>query len=389
MQNYANQGQDLEISRVQDKSKKERNRSPDRGRGRRNNDKHSQSGRDDYRPGRNQSPRRDDYGARDGGYGGRDRGYGDAGRNRARSRSPGYGRGDRDSYRRRSPSPRGRSRQEPELDLPSRYGAAVPDVQFILQPDVNRDFVSWVEGAFKAKGLKTEVMHLHPRMPKDQIIQRQAAEGVHGVIELDMRAQSLGRIPVQVFDRSAGTNNVRFDQYVDLDPGTAAEVIIRARASAAPAAPAYGQGYAPHGGYQPPYGAQPQQHNYGAAPRPGAYPPQQQSAPAPSAADIASLMGKVDNATLQQLLASIQAPGGGAPVAGAYPHGGSNAPSVAPNPQVDIQAILGSLGGAPQQPPQQGHYGAYGGQASTGGNGDPAAQAQVQNIMAQLARYRQ
>lgn len=283
--------------------------------------------------------------------------------------------------------------------MPRRYGADVPDVQIILQPEVSRDFVTWVEGAFKAKALKTEVMFLHPRFPKDQVIQRQAAEGVHGVVDLDLRAQSLGRIPVQAFDRSAGTNNVRFDQYVDLDPGTAAEVILRAKASG-PAA-SYGQGYAAAGGYSNPYGGQHQQvpphgASYPGVQHPGQYPPLQQQHAPPAAADIASLMGQVDNATLQRLLSSIQ----GAPQAqGAIPGapGVYGAPASGVNPQVDIQAILGSLGAsAPvqQHAPPQGQYGAaYGAQqpaAPNGGtNGGGDAAAQVQNIMAQLARYRQ
>ncbi|EQL02740.1 Nucleotide-binding, alpha-beta plait [Ophiocordyceps sinensis CO18] len=394
----------LEVSRVQDKSKKERGRSSERARGRdggsRRNEKHQ--GRDDYRPGRNHSPRRNDPHARETGSG-RSRGH-DSGRGgRGRSRSPEYGRKDRDSYRRRSPSPYGRPRHEPELDLPRRYGADVPDVQIILQPEVNRDFVTWVEGAFKAKGLKTEIMYLHPRFPKDQVIQRQAAEGVYGVIDLDLRAQSVGRVPVQAFDRSGGGTNVRFDQYVDLDPGTAAEVIVRTKTTAAAN---YGQGYAAAaGGYPNPYAGQHQQPPPHGASYPGSYPPpqqqQQQQAP-PAAADIASLMGQVDNATLQRLLSSMQGPAqpqGGMPAApGGY---GVNPPApAAANPQVDIQAILGSLGGtAPtqQHAHHQAHYGsAYGAQPPAALNGGvsaaPAgadAAAQVQNIMAQLARYRQ
>ncbi|QPH10326.1 hypothetical protein C2857_001592 [Epichloe festucae Fl1] len=395
----------LEISRVQDKSKKERNRSPDRGRGRdtgrdggRRNEKHGHQSRDDYRPGRNHSPRRNAYHhSRDGNFGGRDRSFSDSGRGgRGRSRSPGYGRNDRDAYRRRSPSPHGRSRHEPEPDLPRRYGADVPDVQIILQPDVNRDFVNWVEGAFKVKGLKTEVMYLHPRFPKDQVVQRQAAEGVHAVVDLDIRAQNLGRIPAQVFDRSNGNNNVRFDQYVDLDPGTAAEVILRAKGSAAAAVVNYSQAYGVPGAFQNPYGANPQQPTYNGAPRSGAY-PQQQPPPAASAADLASLVGQVDNATLQRLLSTMQGQGAAPPGAGVYGHGNPATNLPASTPQVDIQAILGSLGGSNQQhaPPAQVPYGAsYGGLQANGGNAKPTgsngdATSQVQNIMAQLARYRQ
>lgn len=274
----------------------------------------------------------------------------------------------------------------------------MPDVQIILQADVNREFVAWVENAFKSKGLTTHNMFLHPRMPKDQVIQRQAAEGVHAVVDLDMRAQSTGKVPVQAFDRSAGSSNVRFDQYVDLDPGIAAEVILRTKASGAPS---YGQPYngAP-GGYQQGYGghAHPPAPpgNYYGTPQPGAYPPQQQQQQQPPAnpADITALMGKVDPATLQQLLAAVQGPQGGVPGAPT-----SVPPGTAPQMgHGDLQAILSNLSGGPsgvpQQAPPQGQYGApYGGQPaphgapSQPGSGDSSAQ--VQNIMAHLARYRQ
>ncbi|RSM18863.1 hypothetical protein CDV31_002381 [Fusarium ambrosium] len=374
----------LEVSRVQDKAKKERARSPERNRGResgRRNERHGHQNRDDYRPSRGQSPRRNDY-QRDESYG-RDRGFYDGGRGRGRSHSPGYGRNDKDNYRRRSPSPYGRPRHEGELELPRRYGADVPDVQIILQPDVNRDFVNWVEQAFKTKGLRSEVMYLHPRIPKDVVVQRQAAEGVHAVVDLDLRAQNLGRIPVQAFDRSAGSSNVRFDQYVDLEPSTAAEVIIRAKASGGQ--PSYGQSFGGNGGYSNPYGGQPP-HQPPTSGFPTG-PPQGQYGQQPSAGgpDIASLVGQLNPAALQQLLSQIQ-PGAQNPV---HPPAGVSAPSA---PQVDIQAILGSLGGnaAAQQPPPNSYGAPYGAQPPSNGappNGDAAVQ--VQNIMAQLARYRQ
>ncbi|KOS17907.1 putative RNA-binding protein [Escovopsis weberi] len=390
----------LEISRMQEKPKKERNRSSDRNRGSRESgrraDKHN---REENRSQRNHSPRRKDhYGRNDSYTGGGERAgrYYDSGRGRGRSRSPDYKRGDRD-YRRRSPSPYGaRSRHDAELEIPRRYGSDVPDVQIIMQPDVSRDFATWTEGAFKARGLKTAVMYLHPRMPKDQVIQRQAAEGVLAVVDLDLRSQSIGRIPIHLFDRSGGMHNVRFEQYVDLEPGTAAEIILRAKA---PPAVSYGQSY----GYPVhQYGAQPgpAAAGYPAMAQAGAYPPQQPSGP--SAADIASLMGRVDNATLQQLLSTIQATSPGVPAPqGAHP----GFPQAGPNPaapslggQVDIQAILGSLNsnqGSQQHPPQapyDGHYEYRGhpqGSPSSAAPGGDAAAAQVQNIMAQLARYRQ
>ncbi|KAM3518273.1 hypothetical protein NHJ13051_008310 [Beauveria bassiana] len=391
----------LEISKLQDKSKKERNRSPERGgRGRdgpRKGDKFHD--RDDRRGGRHHSPRRQSYHGRDDSYSGRDKTHG-SGRGRDRSRSPDYGRHDKGRYRQRSNSPYGgRSRhQEQEIDLPRRYGADVPDIQIILQQEVNRDFVAFVEDSFRKRGLRPEVMFLHPRFPKDQVIQRQAAEGVHAVVELDMRAQSIGKIPVQVFDRSGGSNNVRFDQYVDLDPTIAGEVVLRAKA-AGTAAAAYPQ--QPYGGYQQAYHPPLQQHPprggpYDAAPPPAPY---AQSVPAttasvPNMADVARLVGHVDNATLQRVLSAMAAPVPNTIPNAAVPPAG--------NAQVDIHALLGALGGSPtvQAPaaPAAVHYGgAYGGgqvpyphpgPPAPGGaaNGDSAA---VQNIMAHLSRYRQ
>lgn len=271
-----------------------------------------------------------------------------------------------------------------------------------MQPDVNRDFGTWVEGAFKAKGLRTNVMYLHPRFPKDQVIQRQAAEGVHGVVDLDLRAQSVARIPVHSFDRSGGIHNVRFEQYIDLEPSTAAEVILRAKASGAAS---YGQPYGGAGGYPAQYGAQapqpPHVAAYGGMQQPGSYPPQPAPS-APSTADLASLIGQVDNNTLQRLLSTIQTGSPGV-MPGGLAHGGAKPAAPTTNAPVDIQAILGSLSGgaAPQQHhgahPQMQYGTPYGGQHAAvpsvgvaqqaAGTGDAATQ--VQNIMAQLARYRQ
>ncbi|KAJ4137836.1 nuclear polyadenylated RNA-binding protein 3 [Fusarium equiseti] len=383
----------LEVSRVQDKSKKERVRSPDKNKSRdngRRNDRHGLQARDDYRSSRGHSPHRNDYG-REESYG-RDRGYYDGSRGRGRSRSPGYGRNDNDNYRRRSPSPLGRSRHGSEPELPGRrYGADVPDVQIILQQDINREFINWVKQAFTSRGLRCEVMFLSNKLPKNAVVQQQAAEGVHAVVELDLRAQNLGKIPVQAFDRSAGSNNIRYNQYADLDPPTAAEVILRAKASGG--APSYGQQYGSNGYGVAPYGGQPAYQppvaSYIAPPPPAQY---AQSPPASvNVANIANLMGQLDPVSLQQLLAQVQGGAQNHPLPQASPTA-----ATAGVPQADIQALLGSLGANPvaqqsQPPPPPGSYGApYGAPPPSNGassNGDSAVQ--VQNIMAHLARYRQ
>ncbi|KAB5518717.1 RNA recognition domain-containing protein [Coniochaeta sp. 2T2.1] len=402
----------LEFSRVQKKKEPQdrdiRDRSPDR-RSQRGiggsvgggldrydgRDRNQNRRRDDYR--RSPSPRRgDSYGR-----GGRDR-YRDGSHDRhsrPRSRSPRSNRHGSDSYRRRSPSPRKRGPPEPNLDIPQRYGDQVPDVQILLLGELQQDFIAWVQRAFYERGLKADVMYFNPRFARDAVLQKLVVEGVHGVIELDMRAQTTGKIPLQVFARSSGSN-VRFDQYQDLDPKVAAELVLRVKPRPAPPAqpqqPAYAA-YPPNPYPQYPQAYPPQQPLPQGVP-PAGYPYAQPPPAAPqapaalTAQDIAGLAGRVDNNTLQALLASLS--GGQQP-----------APQPGMPPQVDINALLGSLQGgvAPPIQPQAPSYGGYMPQMGgtpvqpagphnlppAGGGAGPAdTAAQVQNIMASLARQR-
>ncbi|KAI5859817.1 hypothetical protein GGS23DRAFT_262374 [Durotheca rogersii] len=357
----------LEFSRSQKKD----NEGEKRGnRNKRDNDRHDggRARRDDYRPGsgRQSSPRRGSHRQQNSYDDSRSYRDGlDSGR--GRSRSPGYGRRDSAHYRRRSPSPYRRHSSGAELDIPRRYGGEIPDVQFLLLQEVERDFVSWVEGAFVSQGLKVHVMFLNPHFPRDAVIHRQVVEGVHAVVELDFHARQSGTISLQVFDRSAGRDNVRYDQYRDLDPLIAAQLVTRTKTQA----------------QMPPYNVP--------------YPPMQQY---PQTAPSPYLAAPYPN----QHYAGGAAPGG--------PAGSSLDPAT-------LQRILGTLGqqGGPQGPPPPGHpagggphglagYGANNPTGSGGPNmhhgvnyptvsvngtpGPPGDSAQhVQNIMAQLARYRQ
>ncbi|ETS73753.1 hypothetical protein PFICI_14699 [Pestalotiopsis fici W106-1] len=340
---------------------------------------------DGYRA-RSPSPSRGPH-SRQGSYGRAERGQWDAPSDyarRDRSRSPmGYGGG---HYRRRSPSPyrRGLPKSEADLDIQRRYGADVPDVQLLLLQEVNRDFVAWVQGAFAERGLKVDVMFLDPRFPRDLVIQRQIVEGVHGVTELNYHSQSMAKIPLQMFDRSTGRHNARFDQYQDLDPKIAAEIVVRAKAQShsqsqmqAPAS--YGNnGYYPPAAYPAPQPMAQQMPPHMASQYPG-MPGQVHPSPYP---------GSVDNATIQRVLSAF------------HGNSGAHVPSqqqMAPGPGVDVNAVLHALGAngsvpPPQQqqaltyppPPPQGHPGQ--GHPS---QGNPTDQAYVQDIMAQLSRYRQ
>lgn len=258
-----------------------------------------------------------------------------------------------------------------------------------MMQDVHKDFVDWVQRAFYEQGLRPNAMFLNPRFPREAVIQRQALEGVHGVVELDMRAQHTAKISLKVFDRSAGSN-VRFDQYQDLDPPVAAQLVLRTKGSVAQP-PTYQP--------QPSYTPQP----YGVPTAYGGY--TQPPIPQPPAAtpDITSLVGQlsqmpnVDNATLQTILASLQQP----PPANAPANYAAYQapPQGGPPAQVDYNAIINNMTAASANngPPPMGaghpgyaqpgyQQGNRGPPQPAAGSSDPARD--VENIMATLARYR-
>ncbi|KAI9843081.1 MAG: hypothetical protein M1837_006626 [Sclerophora amabilis] len=244
--------------------------------------------RDDYRPQRDGSPysprERDSY------RGGRDRDDRYDG-NRRRSRSPPYGHGG--GYRGRSPRNH-EHEEDSELSLPRRSPKDVPDVEFIQMDDLDRNFVSFVERAFRDRGIQTHVMFLGPRVSLAAAIRRHILEGVQAVVRLSRRSQSSAKVPLQVFDRRGGADNVRFDEYDDLDPNIAAELVLRAKQTHG--APSQNQFTAPSQGLQGPQYGQP-------------YPaPQQQPNPhaAATAPNLANLITSLDGPTLQKLLGTLQ-----------------------------------------------------------------------------------
>ena len=379
---------DLEFSRTQKKKegKDERAKSPDRGvRGR--DSGHGRSGRFDN--GNNRRSRDDNrYGRYSGDFDAqhRDDSYNRGGRgyqsrpSRDRSFSP-RPRGGKDSYRHRSRSPYGRggwgggANAGDEGRASSRAEAREappPDVQLLLLQEVDPGYVSYVRDAFSDRGLRSDVMIVNPTHHiKKDIISRLVVGGVGAIVELDFRGQERGEVYLHLYDLSAGLSNVRFNEYRDLKPFQAAD-LVRGR-------PAQG-GYqppaaAPAPAYAAPYGQpvlQPAVTTY-AGPGLGVQqqPPQQQQQPGADAVNI--------QAILSQLQQSAQQP------AAPHPH------HQQAQAHVDIQAILGSLGGnagasapTPVQTPPQGYGYAAAAAAASG-----ATDAQVQSIMAQLARFRQ
>lgn len=401
---------DLEISRAQKKKGgQERARSPDRGRnGRETGQKGGRSdaghpnrrSRDDFRSGRGASPRH----GRDDNYGRDHRYHEHQARGRSRSPPP-YGRHQEQQYRRRSPSPGGPYGRGPmtedRLPIPRRYGSQVPDVQLLLLQDLGPDFVRWVEGAFTARGLKVDAILLNPNLPRDAMVQRQVVEGVHGIVDLDLRAYQTAKIPLRVFDRSAGSS-ARYDDYQDLEPNVAVELIIRAKSLASQAHRPPHVGHPPQqpygaGAYAPPYGGPHQ-----TAPPPHAYPgnPPQPAGGQSDIERVLSQFGNLDSATLQQLVATVQA--------SSNQQQQQPRPGMAPQaaPPLDVNAILSSLSrGAPPAAPSQQSFATPQGYPATGtpsnhnypapphagspGGVPPDSASQVNTIMAQLAKFRQ
>jgi nuclear polyadenylated RNA-binding protein 3 len=271
-----------------------------------------------------------------------------------------------------SPKPR-TTDEDADLQIPRRDPREVPDAQIILMDELDRGFIAWVEGEMRARGIRTEVMLLSPRISLPAVIRRQILEGVLAVAQLTRSSQDAKKIPLQVFDRTGGANNVRFDEYRDLEPKIAAELVLRAKQTQAPPVPvAYVQPQlAPQQPYQPPT----------------------TTAAAPN---LANLVGQLDNATLQKLLGTLNAVAPAPQVM--YP----------PNPPLDLAGILGGLAQQQQQPQQLSAYQSQAqppnsyaslpsneSLASILGGMPPQAQPQgqsaqqVQNIMAQLAKFRQ
>ncbi|GAB7343589.1 hypothetical protein MBLNU457_1591t1 [Dothideomycetes sp. NU457] len=343
----------LEISKPQKNSKhfdpRRRSRSPDTGRapagidryvsvpGRRNDrndrDRERDRGRRDYRPGRSPSP---PHGIRS-----RDRSPERYERFRSRSRSP-YGRGHRRN-----------GSDDNDLPLPRRQPRDVPDVQILVLDQLDRNFVQWVEQSFISAGVRADVLIFSPRLNEAAVIRRQIIEGVVAVCKLGISNQQASLVPLQVFDRRGGAD-IRFEEYADLAPKIAAQVVLRAKASNP--APSYGYGYGS-----------------------GAPPPPVQ--PIPGNPQLSNLISSMDSNTLQKLLGVVQhspttsqAPqqpalptdlarllaGGGAPVQSPY---GQPAPAQDPlamlrnNPA--LAGLLNGQGSPAQQapgslpPPQQ------------------------------------
>jgi hypothetical protein len=217
------------------------------------------------------------------------------------------------------------------------------------------------------------------------------------------------KIPLQVFDRTPGTTNVNFNEYVDLDVPIAADIVIQARQKERMAAQRPAPSPYPQQIFQPPapppqFQQPPVQQHYGQqtmhqyqAPRPQS---QQYHPPNPTQYSTSQNSPQTPNSggsNLQELLANLnRQPSGNpnqpqqqtTPTQQAGPDLAGLLQNVAARQQNQSNGVYGQAQGyvPPQQ--QQPHYGQY---QSTPQNQPYAAlqqpQQNVQNVMDQLARF--
>lgn len=393
-------------------AQRRRSRSPDRAMSRVSND-HGSYGkrpaysdyrdepvrrRDDYRPVRSPSPR--EYRSRDE-HRGRDERYG------GNLQSPQLG---NHSFPSTGHPPLD---DDAMLPLPRRAPRDVPDVQLLVLEDVGHQLVNFVEQGFRVKGLTAQTIWLNPRLALAVVIKRQIIEGVQAVVKLTRGVQYSSKIPLQVFDRTPGTTNVNFNEYVDLDLSIAADIVIQARQKERMAGqrPAPSP-YPPHQGFQSPlplqqfqqpppihqqYSQQPPQHQY-QPPRPQS---QQYHPPQPPQYGTPQQSPQTPNgggSNLQELLANLNR----------QPSGNPNQLQQQPTPTQqavpDLAGLLQNVAARQQNhgnvgygqgqgyvPPlqQQLQYSQYQSPAPNQQYGAPQQpQQNVQNVMDQLARYR-
>jgi hypothetical protein len=260
-----------------------------------------------------------------------------------------------------------------------------------------RNFISYVEKGFQERGISCDVLLLSARLNEAAVVRRQIIEGVQAVCKLTRANQATSKIPLQIFDRRGGADNVAFEEYENIDPPIAAELVKRAKSThQAPGQPA---------AFMAPvaYGIPPSQQLYGAPP----YQSQQPPTTPGGVGDINSLLSSLNGNDLQKLIAAAQAQQAAqthphaqaGPATGLTPDlsrllggGQGQSPSLPgsayPQPQTGQPNPLASLANNPALASLLGGQNAPPGSNPAGGPVDQQGQPDMAQIMAQLAKYR-
>ncbi|KAJ5132647.1 RNA-binding protein (Nab3) [Penicillium atrosanguineum] len=189
-----------------------------------------------------------------------------------------------------------------------------------------RNFILHVENAFRNRGLRVDVLVLGPRIPLGAAVHRQYVEGVLAVVRLSRPNQFSRKIPLQIFDRSAGPDNVRFSDYPEVDPNIAAEVMFH-QAQAMQRGPVP-TSFAPNPAFGvPPY-----------------------ASCAFASAGIANMISSLDGPSLHTLLSALQRPN-----PQSQPVSATQSPFSSPNPPppADLASLLTNVTRPPVLPNPQ------------------------------------
>ena len=81
----------------------------------------------------------------------------------------------------------------------------------LIIPLKSRPFIYRIEKVFQERGLRSDTLFLSPRIELSAVIHRQIVEGILAIVKISRLNQYSGKVPLQVFDRSDGANNVRFN----------------------------------------------------------------------------------------------------------------------------------------------------------------------------------
>ncbi|CAI7635196.1 unnamed protein product, partial [Penicillium palitans] len=95
----------------------------------------------------------------------------------------------------------------------------------VVLEELDRDFVFYIEDVFRNRSLRVDILILGPGISLSAAVHRQFIKGVLTVIRLSRPNQISRKIPLQLFDRTAGLDNVRFLDYPKLDPNMSAKLL--------------------------------------------------------------------------------------------------------------------------------------------------------------------
>lgn len=173
-----------------------------------------------------------------------------------------------------------------------------PECQIFVVDRLDKGFVYYIEKFFKDAGISVAIEDMNRSRIKDSTSQM-AHDGVLGVLTLDFQSQNTGQLSIQVFEQGAG-GNVRFDEYLNIYPMVAVELINRVKRNR------FGGSRSNHNS-PPPQGQPPMPAYPPALPQNMPFPqPNNNNWNNPNAANLLGTLQNMDPASLQKVIGMIQ-----------------------------------------------------------------------------------